>query len=112
VTREDLDGLDLKPYTLLKVTWFDIANDSVGDPDRVSLAERVTYGLFWKLAIDEDSEIDCIVLTVSDDKDDSSQQGWWCIPMACLSEIEVIRRPRKKRETKKKEVVPSDPSNS
>lgn len=104
MTKEELAELELTQKTLLKLSWADITDDTVGDPDEAHLTERHTYALFWSLVEDEVTGIDCMVLTYTDDPDVAAQQGWLCVPLDVISEVEVVRRPRKSRK-KKEEVV-------
>jgi len=93
----EFDDLELVPRTLIKVVWEDITDDTVGDPDTAHLSERTTYALFWKFMEDENVGTPCVVLTYTDDPQLTAQQGWLCVPLACVTEIEVVRRPKRKR---------------
>ena len=101
MTPEELAALDLVQGTLLSVEWLDINEDPVGSPTVADLAVRTTYTLFW--AAQDSYGIPCIVTTNTIDSASEHQQGWCCTPLACVSRIEVIRRPRKPRQRKPKE---------
>ena len=75
---------------LVKVTWADIQEDPVGNPDVARPAERITYGLFW--AHELRGTIDCLVTTTTIDKDGPTQQGYCCYPWGCVLDIEVVKR--------------------
>lgn len=98
MVRETFDALELERGTLLKLTWCDITEDSVGDPSKAAMMTRHTYSLFWELK--SDKGLDCIVTTYTLDKDSSTQQGWCITPIAVVEGIEVIRRPKKARKKK------------
>lgn len=95
---EDLNELELERGTLIKLTWLDITEDSIGDPNKASMMTRHTYTLFWELKKDHD--IDCIVTTYTIDKESPAQQGWCITPLNVVEEIEIIRRPKKVKKKK------------
>lgn len=98
--RAELAELELARLTLIKVVWEDITDDTVGDPEEAHLSERTTYALFWKFIEDENVGTPSMVLTYCDDKELSEQAGWLCVPLSCITEVEVIRRPKKGRKRK------------
>jgi hypothetical protein len=75
---------------LVKVTWLDILEDSVGNPDAARPAERVSYALFW--AKELRGPVECLVTTTTIDKDNSSQIGYCIYPFGCILKIEVVKR--------------------
>jgi hypothetical protein len=100
MNREEVAALNLAQGTLLSLEWFDIWEDSVGDPRKASLGIRHTFTMFWE--VKESLGIECLVTTNTLDQGNPDQQGWCCTPLACVKKIEVIRRPKKARAKKAK----------
>ena len=75
---------------LIKVTWADIQEDPVGDPNAARPSERVTYGLWW--AQELRGPVECLVTTTTMDNDNSHQSGYCIYPMGCVLKIDVIKR--------------------
>lgn len=77
---------------IIKVSWLDIQEDSVGNPDAAKPAARITYGLFWAQEIR--GGIECLITTTTEDDDGHQQCGWACFPMGIVTKIDVIKRKR------------------
>lgn len=104
MTKEEFEALNITRGTLVGVAWNDILNDATGDPDKASLCLRKSFALLWNL-IESHGHL-CIVTTNTIDQGDvAEQQGWYCVPLALVKEIEIIKRPKKPRKKKEK---PSD----
>lgn len=80
----------LKRGDLIKVTWIDATDDSVGDPDTASCVERVSYGLFWSQGPRNGHEI--LVTTTTIDSHGTHQSGYSALPIGMVTKIEVIKR--------------------
>lgn len=104
MTPEQFTLLNLVQGTLIRLEWLDIYEDSIGDPRKASLGVRNTYTAFWETR--DSHGLPCIVTTNTIDKGNPEQQGWCCTPLACVLKVEVIRRPRAKRQRKPAEVKP------
>jgi hypothetical protein len=86
---------------LLEVHWVDIAEDTLGDPDKADLARRVSYGLFWDKK--DVMGIPCTVTTTTLDPTELVGQSGWCIyPDACIIALKIVRRVRVPRLPKPK----------
>jgi len=75
---------------LIKVTWLDIQEDPVGDPNGARPSERVTYGLFW--AQEVRGQVECLVTTTTIDNDSPHQSGYCVYPIGCILTMDVIKR--------------------
>lgn len=98
---------------LLKIIWVDILEDSVGNPDRASLAKRTSYGLLWETK--RDKGINCLVTTTTIDAEEHTQSGYCIYPLSCLLDISIIkkvRRPRKKLSNGPDDPKPHDKEKS
>lgn len=81
---------------LVCVSWVDIAEDSVGNPDEAALARRTSYGLFWGKS--EDEGIPVYVTTTTIDSDDAAHSGWCCYPISCVVKLTIIKRARRRKK--------------
>jgi hypothetical protein len=82
-----------KPPTrgdVIKVSWQDILEDPIGNPDAAKPCERISYGLFW--ARETRGAGECLITTTTLDMDNPSQQGYCVYPMGCILKIEVVKR--------------------
>ena len=77
---------------VIKVTWTDILEDSVSDPDKAQPAVRISYGLFWAQEVRGPCE--CLVTTTTLDADNSSQSGYCIYPIGNVLKIEIVKRHR------------------
>jgi hypothetical protein len=97
MNREAFDALKLEQGTIIRLHWFDIYEDSVGDTRKAELGLRQTITMLYE--VKQSHDIECIVTSNTIDKD-PSQQGWCCTPLALVPQIDVIKRPAKKRAKK------------
>ena len=79
-----------RPGDLVEVSWLDICENPVGDPQEAALARRVSYGLFLERR--KDCGVDAIVTTTTRDQFGSHQSGWCIYPVGCIVAVQVVRR--------------------
>ena len=75
---------------LIKVTWLDATEDSVGNPDNLKCIERVSYGIFWERGLRGGH--DTLVTTTTIDPDGPHQSGGCAYPWGMVLKTEVIKR--------------------
>jgi hypothetical protein len=75
---------------LIKVTWLDATEDSVGNPDLLKCIERVSYGLFW--AQEQRGGHEVLVTTTTIDPDGPHQSGGCAYPIGMILKTEVVKR--------------------
>lgn len=81
---------------LVEISWLDICEDVVGDPDEAKLSRRTSYALFWERRKDEHG-VEVLVTTTTMDDDLSGQNGYCIYPALCVTRMKVIKRARKPR---------------
>lgn len=81
---------------LIEVHWVDIAEDSSGTPNEASLARRVSVAYYWEEKLDKG--IPVLVTTTTIEKDEVTNSGYCIYPFACVTQLRVIRRKRRKKE--------------
>jgi hypothetical protein len=81
----------LKRHTFCRVTWFDVLEDSVGDPAQANLVRRITHSTYWGQKRAPGTGIMCLVFTPTIDEDDQSQAGWICIPKNLVVDLKILR---------------------
>ena len=72
------------------ISWVDIHEDPVGNPEAAKLARRKSVGLFWEER--EDDGVPVIVTTTTKDTDGHVQSGYCVYPVGCVTLIRVLRR--------------------
>ena len=77
---------------VISITWVDIYEDPVGNPDTAKPAERVSLGRFW--AQEERGGVSCLITSTTIDPDGPAQQGYCVYPMGCVVKIDIIKRHR------------------
>lgn len=80
----------LKKHTLCKIQWYDVQEDSVGDPNNAHLVSRTTFSLFWGTKMQPGTKIRNVIFSATVDPDGDSQSGWLCIPLSLINKLEVI----------------------
>jgi hypothetical protein len=80
----------LKPGDMLKITWWDIVSDAIGDMKDAEPALCVTLGHFWKYKGRGPSRSLVVGLTLFPKEDDSEPRGWDVYPVGCIEKIEVL----------------------
>ena len=80
---------------LVEVTWVDINEEPVGDPDAAKLARRTSYGLFW--CERQDTGLPVLVTTTTRDDGPAHQSGYCIYPTACVVKLTVVKRARKRK---------------
>ena len=81
---------------LVEVHWHDIMEDNTGEPDKASLARRVSIGYFWEEKLDKG--IPCVVTTSTVERDEIVNSGYCIYPKSNITKLSVIRRKRRKKE--------------
>lgn len=76
-------------WTVLEVHWSDITEDPTGDPTKAHMVKRRSLGRMYSFGRDEG--IPVLVLTLTRDADNDSQSGWFCIPLAVIHSLEIIK---------------------
>ena len=95
---------------LLKIIWVDILEDSVGNPDRATLAKRTSYGLYWETKLDKG--INCLITTTTIDTEEHTQSGYCIYPLSCILDISIIKKVRRPRLKKTKDSEPHNKEKS
>jgi hypothetical protein len=95
----------LAKHTLCKIVWFDIQEDSAGDPNSAHLIARTTYSMYWGTKMQPGTKIRNLIFTTTIDPDNESQQGWLCIPASLVASLEVIV-PAEKMKNEKEDSCP------
>lgn len=83
-------GAPLQRGDFIEVTWADILEDPVGDPEKAELAIRKTLAIYWDERVSEG--VPSLVTTTTLDADGSHQQGFCIYPRACVLKVELIKR--------------------
>jgi hypothetical protein len=83
---------------LVDITWVDIFEDSVGDPDKAELARRHSVGSVWGEATS--FGVECLVTTTTLDERDHAQSGFCIYPKGCVVGVKVLKRKRQRRPKK------------
>jgi hypothetical protein len=96
--REALEKLRLSKGAVLRVHWFDIYENPVGDTTKADVVTRTTYGVFWEVKPSPSVGVDCLVTTTTEDPDGPSEQGFTIYPLSIVLRLEVIHRPRAKKK--------------
>ena len=89
LTREDL----------IEVSWVDICEDSVGSPDKATLARRVSVGYFFESR--KDGKIQVLITSGTQDQDDHEQRGYCIYPLSVVTSVKKIRKARKATHAKR-----------
>lgn len=92
---------------LIEVSWVDIVEACVDNPDDAALARRLTVGYFW--AHKDDRGVPVLVTTATKDTDGHEQSGYCVYPRACVTAVRVIKRARRARK-KAAPAVPAPPA--
>lgn len=90
---------------LIEVTWLDIFEDSIGNPDKAEVAHRVSFGLYWAQITQHDHPI-LITTTTIDNKDDASS-GFCAYPLGVVISLKIIKRAKKPRARRVKPALTS-----
>lgn len=77
---------------LVEVSWTDIFEDSVGNPDSAELAVRISIAYYW--GVRESHGIKCLVTTTTMDGKDHSQSGYCIYPEGVVKGVKMVRRKR------------------
>jgi hypothetical protein len=95
----------LERGSLCEYRWCDIQGNPVGDPDDACLAYRTSLGWFWGLKTDDEG-VEVVVFANTLDSDHHAQSGWDCLPLSCVRELDILKRPAPKKKRSKKPPVP------
>ncbi len=100
----------LEQGTLCEYEWSDIQNDAVGDPDDSAVMYRRSIGWYWGIKDDERGTTVVTFALTGDPKGRHQQSGWDCLPVECVHSVEILKRPKRRRQKRspgEKPVVPS-----
>lgn len=92
----------MKKGDLVGVVWCDIQTDPTGDAEKAEPRVVRLPGFFQEYRTFEvdGKDITCLILTVSRDEEgdpaitQAPQEGWWCIPKACVISIKKLKKGR------------------
>lgn len=80
----------LKPGDPLRITWWDIVSDAVGDMADAKPALCETLGYFWKYSGRGKSRSLVAGLTIFPKEENSEPRGWDAYPVGCIEKIEIV----------------------
>lgn len=89
---------DLLRGDLVEITWVDIYENPVGNPDEADVARRVSIGLFWERRSNGDGVPMVVTTTTTDDNHD--QAGYCCYPEGVIVGLKILKKVRRPRVKK------------
>lgn len=78
----------------------DISEEPIGNPTTASLPRRRSFGVLWEERVDTHTGLPVLITTTTLDDGSVDQQGFCIYPRACVLEMKVVKRARKKRARK------------
>lgn len=85
---------------LLVVSWLDICESPGGDTATATVAPRRSCGYFWEVKVQDQTKVLVIHTTNDDDRFISSnQQGWLAFPIGCITNVRIVERVRRPKES-------------